>query len=499
MEQALVLELVKRLEGRAMLSSDVSDSDLEGHDLEALTAQILKFFEGKDSARIVKKETLRSIIGGMASEKVPVQVEVIRKGDFEPAAKEVKSKFTIKNRKAETVTSTTATFADYFNDRFHKLKRFLETSSNSGMLNNIEALKNYTNGREVTVAGIVYDKITTRNGHVMVTLEDESGTTKVLFLKPGNPAGRQLFESAQRIIFDDVLAVRGRVSSPFVIANSIAMPDLPIHERKATEEDIAIAFLSDTHVGSRFFLEKQFANLIRWLNGSIDYRKDLAGKIKYLIVSGDVADGIGTYPEQEKELVTLDIFKQYSTFFDMTNSLPDYIEMFASPGNHDAVQAAMPQPELTKELTGELKRNGTHVMTNPAYLNLHGLSVLASHGTSLDNVIANVPSCSYLKPETAMVEVLRRRHLAPVYGGNIIVPSRNDPLVIDEVPDILHMGHVHKNGYAEYHGTLIVNSGTWQAKTDYQAKRGHLPSPGVLPVYETKTGKLTEIDFNTIG
>ena len=72
-------------------------------------------------------------------------------------------------------------------------------------------------------------------------------------------------------------------------------------------------------------------------------------------------------------------------------------------------------------------------------------------------------------------------------------------MVIDKVPDILHMGHLHKNGYSEYHGTLIVNSGTWQGRTDFQVRMGHIPTPAQMPVYEAKSGTMNVIDFNSSG
>jgi DNA polymerase II small subunit len=98
-----------------------------------------------------------------------------------------------------------------------------------------------------------------------------------------------------------------------------------------------------------------------------------------------------------------------------------------------------------------------------------------------------------------MVEILRRRHLSPIYGGNKVLPTRRDYLIIDEVPDILHMGHIHKNGATDYHGTLVINSGTWQSRTSYQIKQGHIPSPAILPVYELKSMNLSYVDFNTLG
>jgi DNA polymerase II small subunit len=176
--------------------------------------------------------------------------------------------------------------------------------------------------------------------------------------------------------------------------------------------------------------------------------------------------------------------------------IPDYMHVFIIPGNHDAVQRAEPQPQLTSELIGDFKMDNVHILPNPSFLTLHGLDILVYHGTSLDSVIRTIPGMSYAKPEKPMTEILKRRHLSPIWGGNIIVPSRNDNLVIEKIPDILHMGHVHKNGLSNYHGVDIINSGTFQSTTDFQLAQGHIPSPALVPVYETKKGTFVNVDFN---
>ena len=120
---------------------------------------------------------------------------------------------------------------------------------------------------------------------------------------------------------------------------------------------------------------------------------------------------------------------------------------------------------------------------------------LAYHGTSLDSVIAALPGMTYAYPEKPMVELLRRRNLSPLFGENPIVPEEKDYMVIEEVPDILHMGHVHKNAYDNYKGTVVVNSGTWQERTEFQRKQGHVPTPCILPVYEMKRGQVSIVNF----
>ncbi len=492
-----LLELVTRLNGKVMISSDVTEADIEGADIESLIAKITDKYAGSTGTVLGGKE-LRQIAGGAGLVKEPVQVEIIKAAGFRAEAKESESMFTMREVQPEHTTPGVGDFVAHFQDRFHKLKSIIRSYGNgAGMLNSIDSVKQYAAGRDLGIVGIVYDKATTGKGNLLVTLEDESGIVKVLFTQQTRGAEGNIFESASRIAKDDVIAVRGKVWNNMIIANRLQWPDVPVHQPKRSEDDVAIAFLSDIHIGHKLFLERQFTKFLEWLNGHVDSRKELAGKIKYLVLAGDVAEGIGVYPEQQRELAIDDIDKQYGVLFDFLESVPDYIEIFALPGNHDAVQRAEPQPRLSNELAKRL--SNVHLVSNPSYLTLHGVKVLAYHGASLDSIIRNVPGCTYGNPAEPMKEILKRRHLSPIYGGNVFVPAAVDSLVIDEVPDILHMGHLHKNAYDNYHGTIVINSGTWQDRTGFQVKQGHIPSPAILPVYETASMRTSMVDFNSIG
>ena len=245
-----------------------------------------------------------------------------------------------------------------------------------------------------------------------------------------------------KVINDEVIAVRAKIAgTTFVIASELAYPDIPVHTRKSTEDDIAIGFMSDVHVGSKLFMGKQFDRFLEWINGGLDYRRELAEKLKYIVVSGDLVDGIGVYPNQEKELAIDDIYKQYKEMFDLFTKVPEYIDIFLLTGNHDAVQKGRAAAAAAAGVLQGLQAQATYILvSNPGYITMNGLRILGYHGTSLDSVIQGIPGCSYSKPEGAMLEVLKRRHLSPIYGDNPIVPSKNDPMVIDQVPDILAHG-----------------------------------------------------------
>jgi DNA polymerase II small subunit len=499
-EKNNISELADLLSGVAVLSSSISEEILKGVEVNSLAALVKAHFQSNASGPNLLTPELIADIMKKQSEKAPEKIEVVRNGGFSPSAKDIDPNFRFRNAKLQTTAGTADSFVEYFRDRFHKLRAIMEKSRVFvSKLNSIESLKQYTKGREVSIIGIVCDRIVTKNGHILATIEDETGQAKVLFLKSGTKEQQATFEAASRIIYDDVIAVKGKVSDPFVMANSIMYPDTPIRDRKKTEEDFAIAFMSDIHVGSKKFLAKKFTAMLKWLNCDTDHNRELAGKIKYMVMSGDLVDGIGIYPNQDRDLEVLDIYKQYSILFDYIREIPDYIHIFMLPGNHDAVHLAEPQPPLDSDLLRDFRQDNVHVLTNPAYMDIHGLKVLGYHGSSLDSIIRLVPNCSYAKPETAMIETLKRRHLSPVYGGHMIIPAKSDSLVMDIVPDILHMGHIHKNAVADYHGTLVVNSGTWQDRTDYQVKQGHMPSPGVLPIYETKSAVTTNVDFNMMA
>ena len=69
----------------------------------------------------------------------------------------------------------------------------------------------------------------------------------------------------------------------------------------------------------------------------------------------------------------------------------------------------------------------------------------------------------------------------------MVAPEREDRLVIDEVPDIFHCGHIHIVDSMMYKNTLLLNSGTWQSQTKYQQNMGIVPVTGIAPVVNLST------------
>jgi DNA polymerase II small subunit len=407
-----------------------------------------------------------------------------------PLAKEYEADIKVVHTKDVTGKSRTKgeveNFVNYFRNRYEKLSRLLRSPSNDPLIS-MKDVKKYI-GEKVRVHALVSSKRETKKGNLLLEIEDLSGSFKAVV---SGSRDETLADKSKNILTDDIIALNGKILEPYMIVNDIEWPDFPVmRTRKTAENDLGIAYLSDTHFGSRYFLEKEMKHFIDWIHGKGE-AKDLASKVKYLIVAGDLVDGIGVYPNQEKELLVKDIYGQYKMFDDFVESLPDWVEVIVCPGNHDAVRRGEPMPAIGKDL---LKSDITSV-GNPSTVVIEGLKHLIYHATSIDSMIANLPNASYMHPEKVMVEYLKRRHLSPIYGGNLIIPENIDYMVVDEEPDVLHSGHVHKNGYSQYRGTLVINSGTFQDRTEFQIKQGHVPTPALVPIYEIKSGRLRTLDF----
>ncbi len=418
------------------------------------------------------------------------EVIVNRPSYFNPIAKEYDADIVVDHKRDVTGASRTKgrveDFVALFRNRYERIAQIFRRGGKSFV--EISYAKTRV-GEKCAVVGMVRDIRETKKGNLLVQLEDLTGTVNAII----SAQKEQLMEKGRKIIRDEVLYVSGKMLEAFMIVDDFDWPDLPVvRERKFAERDLAIAYISDIHFGSRYFLEECLSAFVEWLHGRSE-AKELAGKVKYIAIAGDVVDGVGVYPGQEKELAIKDIFGQYKLLDKFLEEIPDYIEVIVCPGNHDAVRRGEPQPALGKEFfEGDAVRVG-----NPSRFSVEGINHLIYHGTSMDSMIANIPGLSYSEPEKVMVEFLKRRHLSPIYGegANPIIPERVDYMAIDEPPDVFHAGHVHKNGYYFYRGTLVVNSGTFQDQTEFQIKQGHIPTPGIVPVYELKTGRLVSIDF----
>ena len=368
----------------------------------------------------------------------------------------------------------------YFKSRYEKL---------SNILSKRPELRNYTKIADIddsqdTLSMILMVKEirSSKNGHKIVEFEDDTGNISVLFSNKND----ELFAEAEKLVRDEVIGVIAHKSdeSNFAFGEQIINPGvLPVDEK---EMDFGIVFLSDVHIGSLTFLEDAFQRFIDWINceyGDEEQRR-VAEDIKYLIIGGDIVDGIGVYPNQEKELAIKDITEQYNEAARFLGNIRSDIKIIIAPGNHDASRVAEPQPAVPEEYAKALyELDNVEFISNPGIVSLDGINVLIYHGRSFDDLVMAVKQFSHERNDLLMEELLQKRHLAPIYGERTPLASElEDYLVIDEVPDVFHTGHVHINTYRKFKGIHLINSGTFQTQTEFQKIYNIEPTPAEVPI-----------------
>ncbi|MBU2559356.1 DNA-directed DNA polymerase II small subunit [archaeon] len=440
--------------------------------------RILK--KAKDGPRVITPEYFKTLIDKEEEAEV-----LVRRPKKRVHAAEIDSEIKIKHERDVTNKSFSQGdiegFIKYFNNKFERLAKILKERD---ILRDTTPIGRIKEG-EVKIIGMVCEVRNSKKGHIILEVEDPTGAVPVLI---SNKSG-ELLELSRNIIRDEVLGIVGKTWKDMVIADEIHFPDLPVRrETKKSEVDIALALISDTHVGSTKFLENEFKKFIKWTRGEIGSVKQriLAEKIKYLIIGGDLVDGVGIYPGQENELEIKDLNMQYERIAKYLEGIPEHIEIIVISGNHDAVRQAEPQLAISEDFAPQLYTDPRiHMMGNPCHASLHGVDVISYHGRSLDDIISTLPNQSYSKPEKAMVELLRKRHLVPTYGGKVpLSPEAVDYMIIDEPPDILHSGHAHHIGVTNYRGVNVINSGTFQEQTSFQKKLNMMPTPARVPIVD---------------
>ncbi|MGA9840272.1 MAG: metallophosphoesterase [Thermoplasmata archaeon] len=384
-----------------------------------------------------------------------------------------------------------AAYSALFQSRFRTLSRFLRGRPELSNHRPIHELRP-TDG-PASVIGLVREVRTTpKHHHLIVTLDDETGSLDVLVPKD---------TAAARLTFlpDEVVGLRlqfGREAGKIPRAVAVERPEIPATRTvgRSARPRHAI-FLSDLHLGSRSFLGESWGHLVDFLRGQGPHA-ELAAAIDHVVIAGDLVDGIGIYPQQERDLAIADVVEQYAELGRRLAELPERMTIVVIPGNHDAVCPAEPQPALPAALSAPLPQN-VHSLSNPSTFSLHGVVVQAYHGRSFDDLIPALPGASYSRPTDVMKRMLMMRHLAPIYGDRTpLAPLPRDGLVVDPAPDILVTGHAHTYGVDRYRGVLLLNASTWQAETEYQRMRNISPVPARAAVVDLSTLGLVTLDFS---
>jgi DNA polymerase II small subunit len=416
-----------------------------------------------------------------------------------PYAKDIEAQINILEDATGKLSSngTLEEYLLYFQDRFKRIERlFRQRIDVKAATPILEALKSPPKTK-LKIICMLTEKRDSKN-HTILSVEDLQGSTTVLVPQK---APQEVRKKALMLLPDQIICLAViKTRTNLFLAEDIIFPEIGRKPPQRAQEPVYAVLTSDIHVGSTKFQKESFKRFILWLRGKYgdEDMRQIASRVKYVLIAGDIVDGVGIYPNQQHELTIRDVHKQYNFAAKYLEKIPDYIEIIIAPGNHDAARKSLPQPAIPEGyLTAIQGKKNIHSVGSPCLLSIHGVEILMFHGGSLNDIIGVLPGMDNNHPEKAMRLLMQSRHLAPMYGGKTMLsPENKDYLVIDRVPDIFHAGHIHVLGYCNYRGVLIVNSGGWQAQTDYMEKLGLMPTPGKVPVVNLQTLETTILSFN---
>ncbi len=443
-----------------------------------------------------KREKLNAILKDVEK---PEKVEV------ELAQKTDSSVIVLKSYRDRVKKREVKDFVSYFRRRYETLRGLVQNRQEMRDAISINRVLSRSSRESVSVIGLVYEKAKTKNGNIILTLEDSTGRVKAL-INQNNP---DVMRIAQDVCEDEVIGVKGFCGDKIIFANQIIFPDAVNNELKRAEDEVYAAFISDLQVGSAKCLIDDLKKFVRWLNLELgdSHQKEAAKKVKYLFLVGDLIDGVGIYPKQDGDLAVKDVVQQYQMCADLFRGLRKDIKIIACPGNHDALRLAEPQPAFNDYAKPIADLPNITLVSNPALVNIHssesfpGFNVLLYHGVSFHYYIDNVDSLRATwngeHIDYIMKFLLQKRHLAPTYGSSLYIPDdREDPLVIDKVPDIFVSGHMHKACVGNYNGIINICCGCWQGRTSLQEKYNIEPDKGRVMLFNLKTRQVKMLKFS---
>jgi DNA polymerase II small subunit len=448
----------------------------------------LRILEGVDSTQ------LQHIIKEVVREKTKQKTFLINQDDLESFLG-IKEDESLQNEHKilfdPTSRITSAEGVDGFNalfaSRFSKLKKIISTRPEAKLLKSIASVISTKSDSDMYICGLVSNRSSERNITKLVVDDQSSSIETIVF-------DNDLRTMADSLLIDQFVMLRVVVGkNGGFIAKDIITPDISDRASNRSETETYAVFLSDLHIGSRYFMEDELNEFVSWLSSP----DPVARKIRFILIAGDVVDGVGIYPNQDKELLHQTLEEQLEKAQEILLKIPPNIKVFIIPGNHDPGRRALPQPALPKKYNSELwDKENFFMVGNPSMVSLNGVKVMMFHGQSIDDIVKITPGLSYNKPANVMKYLLRARHLSPIYGSlTPLAPELEDMLTIDEVPDIFHVGHVHVVDLDVYRGVLLINSGAWQKQTPFQASVGITPTPGLAIIVNLKTFKVFYKDF----
>src|SRR5918996_3458513 len=209
-----------------------------------------------------------------------------------------------------------------FRSRYEKSLRILSLRPESKRITKITSIKQKTgsNSKNIksdklydvrgnpisnstsVVSGLLMSKRGKKNG-VEIVIDDFSGSLSALATTSELKKQASMLTLDQMVMLEVENINNNKKKAQGFVVKYIISPDIPDHLPTRSKIESYVVLISDIHVGSKNFMEAEFIRFLNWLSSNDD---ELVRKIKFICICGDIIDGIGIFPNQDKELLETD-------------------------------------------------------------------------------------------------------------------------------------------------------------------------------------------------
>ncbi|MEM3587876.1 MAG: hypothetical protein QXO71_11215, partial [Candidatus Jordarchaeaceae archaeon] len=160
-------------------------------------------------------------------------------------------------------------FINYFRDRYMRIYNIFLKRGDIENLSKLSEIKK-NKDKQIKIIGMITSIQKAKSGNIMIELEDLESTIKAIILEKNSDT----ISKAEHLMLDQVICFDGYLSNDMFIVNDFLWPDIPIkRELNKAEDPICAAFISDTHFGSKKFLDDSFKRFVQWLKGQVGDEK----------------------------------------------------------------------------------------------------------------------------------------------------------------------------------------------------------------------------------
>ena len=260
-----------------LLDKEVLNLFSESTDLDSIKLMIENIQESTHK-KIITKSVFVESIGQLSSPNLPensqknleklrirlgLELEISKEVStipLEKISKEVidKDRYNIKISSYNTSSNKkieVEDFVNYFRNRFFKMKSILQSHPN---LKNLVSINKISGDRQgFSIIGIISDKKVTKNGNLLLEVEDLTGTLRVL-VNQNKPA---LYTKAEELCLDSIVGISGSGNKEIIFANEIIFPDSILPEKKKSPWKNMLFLLEMSTMEVNYFFMKILTSL----------------------------------------------------------------------------------------------------------------------------------------------------------------------------------------------------------------------------------------------